>query len=300
MKRLPMTVISGYLGAGKTTLINRMLAEPQGLRLMVMVNDFGAVNIDQALIAAQDEDIIALTNGCVCCTMGADFFMALGDALDRRPRPDHLIIEASGIADPKAIANAAIAEPDLQYAGIVTLVDALNIGTLLTDPLVAPQVRQQIAAADLVMQTKAPSRDAAIDRLFSELELRPPDVIDTDAVTFLILASHAGQVPRASAPHPAYVSWYHRSDAILDHTTLVTALEHSPKGVYRLKGFVRTTLGAFEIHIVGSQREIKAVRGDIDPVIVALGPRERLTELQVATWWHGMAEVVSKDSVTLT
>ncbi|MEY8840033.1 GTP-binding protein, partial [Cribrihabitans sp. XS_ASV171] len=131
MMRLPLTVVSGYLGAGKTTLINRLLAEDHGLRLLVMVNDFGAINIDAALIAAQGDDTIALTNGCVCCTMGADLFMALGDALDRRPRPDHLVIEASGIADPAAIANAAKAEPELSYAGIVTLVDGENGATLL-------------------------------------------------------------------------------------------------------------------------------------------------------------------------
>ncbi len=149
MNQLPLTVVSGYLGAGKTTLINQLLAERHGLNLMVMVNDFGAINIDQALISKQDKDVIALTNGCVCCTMGADLFMALGDALDRRPRPDHLIIEASGIADPMAIANTAIAEPDLSYAGIITLVDGASISDLLSDPLISPQVTQQISASDL-------------------------------------------------------------------------------------------------------------------------------------------------------
>ena len=72
MTPLPLTVISGYLGAGKTTLINRLLSEDHRLKLLVMVNDFGAVNIDQSLISAQDKDVIALTNGCVYCTMGAD------------------------------------------------------------------------------------------------------------------------------------------------------------------------------------------------------------------------------------
>ncbi|MFT7136469.1 MAG: G3E family GTPase, partial [Akkermansiaceae bacterium] len=73
--RLPLTVISGYLGAGKTTLINRLLAEDHGLKLMVMVNDFGAINIDAELIAEAGEDTMTLTNGCVCCTMGNDLFM---------------------------------------------------------------------------------------------------------------------------------------------------------------------------------------------------------------------------------
>ena len=144
--RLPLTILSGYLGAGKTTLINRLLAEDHGLNLMVIVNDFGSVNIDAALIAEATDQTIALTNGCVCCSMEADLFMALNAALDRDPRPDHLIVEASGIADPAAIAAAAIAEPEIGYGGILTLVDALNIDAQLADPELAPQITQQIAA----------------------------------------------------------------------------------------------------------------------------------------------------------
>jgi len=77
--RLPLTVIGGYLGAGKTTLINRLLTEDHGLRLMVMVNDFGTINIDADLLESADKDTLRLTNGCVCCTMGGDLFMAMGD-----------------------------------------------------------------------------------------------------------------------------------------------------------------------------------------------------------------------------
>ena len=115
--RLPLTVVSGYLGAGKTSLINRLLSEEHGLRLLVMVNDFGAINIDADLLAEAGEDTMTLTNGCVCCTMGADLYMAIGDVLDRDTRPDHLVIEASGIADPARIAQVAMAQPDLVYGG---------------------------------------------------------------------------------------------------------------------------------------------------------------------------------------
>ena len=141
---LPLTVIGGYLGAGKTTLINRVLAGDHGLRLMVMVNDFGAINIDAQLLASATDDRMELTNGCVCCTMGADLFLAIGDVLDRPEHPDHLLIEASGIADPAKIAQVAKAEPDLTYGGIVTVVDGLNIAALLADTQIAPQIETQI------------------------------------------------------------------------------------------------------------------------------------------------------------
>ena len=134
MTDLPLSVIGGYLGAGKTTLINQLLTGDHGRRLAVLVNDFGAINIDAALLQSASEDTIALTNGCVCCTMSGDLFYAIGDMLDRQPRPEHILVEASGIADPAKIAAVALAEPDLSYAGIVTVVDGQTAGDLLADP----------------------------------------------------------------------------------------------------------------------------------------------------------------------
>ena len=148
---LPLTVIGGYLGAGKTSLINRLLAENHGLRLLILVNDFGAINIDASLIEAAEDDMIALSNGCVCCTMGADLFLAIGDILDRDQLPDHLIVEASGIADPSAIAQVALAEPDLEYGGIVTVVDAIEFDRLSQDTLIGAQVLGQVDVADVVL-----------------------------------------------------------------------------------------------------------------------------------------------------
>ena len=138
--RLPLTILSGYLGAGKTTLVNRLLRADHGLRLRVIVNDFGAINLDAAAIDSRSGQAIALTNGCICCSMQGDLFGALNAALDNDPRPDHILIEASGIADPAAIAAAALVERDIGYGGIVTLVDALNLPSLLEDDAVAAHV----------------------------------------------------------------------------------------------------------------------------------------------------------------
>ncbi|NBR90236.1 MAG: GTP-binding protein, partial [Rhodobacteraceae bacterium] len=155
LPRLPLTVLGGYLGAGKTTLLNRLLAEDHGQRIMVMVNDFGAINIDASLITAADGDTLTLSNGCVCCTMGSDLFMAMGDALDRRPRPDHLVIEASGVADPAKIADAARTEPEMSYGGIAVVVDAENWPALADDPLIGAQLQDQVRVADMLLISKA-------------------------------------------------------------------------------------------------------------------------------------------------
>lgn len=287
MTRLPLTVISGYLGAGKTTLINRLLAEDHGLRLLVLVNDFGAINIDQALIKQAGDDTIALTNGCVCCTMGADLFMALGDALDRVPRPDHLLIESSGIADPAAIANAAIAEPDLSYAGIITLVDGQNGASLLEDDLIAPQVVQQITAADLVLVTKTETPDPVFESRLNALAARNLMRMTDDPLAPLLF--DLVPLPRGKlhvAPHPAYASWQHDSDRVVDRRAMGTMLENRPDGLYRLKGFVQTDDGPYEVHVVG--RYVHARRAQADrTVLVGLGPADRITTGQIEAWWAG-------------
>ncbi len=287
MMPLPLTVISGYLGAGKTTLINRLLAEDHGLKLMVLVNDFGAINIDSALIEAQGDETLSLTNGCVCCTMGADLFMALGDVLDRDPRPDHIVIEASGIADPAAIANAARAEPDLSYAGVVTLVDAQNALALLDDPLIAPQVAQQITVADLVLLSKTDEVPPTLATRLKSIGARAPALPGDAPLAELLFDVVPLPRGRTAAAHPAYTSWQHDSDQVLDRRALGDKLDSRPEGLYRLKGFVRTNDGGYEIHVVG--RNVDARRTQTDrTTLVGLGPADRITRDAIENWWTGI------------
>src|SRR6056300_490452 len=106
-KVVPITIIAGFLGTGKTGLLNHLLAHAEGRRLTALVNDFGALNIDSELIAAQNGNQISLANGCVCCSIGDDLTLALAQVMNQTPRPDHILIEASGVADPARIAGFA-------------------------------------------------------------------------------------------------------------------------------------------------------------------------------------------------
>ncbi|WP_282077370.1 CobW family GTP-binding protein [Epibacterium ulvae] len=282
--RIPVTIISGYLGAGKTTLINRLLAEPHGLNLTVIVNDFGAINIDDHLIQSNNADSIALNNGCICCTMGDDLTEALFQVLTRADKPDHLVIEASGIADPLAIANSVIAQGSLRYNGIVTLVDAINGPELLSDPLLEAQVAQQIRCADLVLINKAQDTTPDFSKQLQKLGARSPTLLNAAPVADLLF--DVIPLPRGKKPvvHPSYTTWYHQSDAPLDRRRLGEKLAERPAGLYRMKGFVLTSGGAYSLHVVG--RHVEAKRCDAtETMLVALGPADRISKEQIENWW---------------
>jgi len=279
---LPLTVIGGYLGAGKTTLINHLLTGDHGKRVMVMVNDFGAVNIDAALLASASDDTLELTNGCVCCTMGADLFMAVGDVLDRADRPDHLIIEASGIANPARIAQVAQTEPDLRYAGIITLVDVLHFEALLADAQIAPQVAEQIRVGDVIYPTKAPL--SASQRNGLRAEGAKLIVDDGDAVLAL-LWDLDGALPEASGAHSHFVKWSHQGDEVLTEAALARALADRPAGLYRLKGFVAAPHGHWVVSVVGGVIDVSSSDTSGPTTLVGIGPEGQVTADEIEAWW---------------
>lgn len=150
---IPVTVIGGYLGSGKTTLLNHVLRESTGRRIAVLVNDFGAVGIDGDLIRSADGDTITLTNGCVCCAIGSDLMTALWSVRDRDERPDHVIIEASGVSDPAPIAHHALT-PGFDLDGVVVLLDAETVRHRERHSVVGRTVRRQLVSADVLVLNK--------------------------------------------------------------------------------------------------------------------------------------------------
>lgn len=272
---LPVTVIAGYLGAGKTSVVNHLLRHAGGRRIMVLVNDFGALNIDADLLESAEDDTLTLSNGCICCTMGTELIYALSDALDRRPRPDCLVIEASGVAQPEKIAAAAHAEPEMRYCGVVTVVDAANIAALLADPLIGAQAAGQVKAADLALVTKTDlgSFDAAAAAV-AALTAAPVVAAPHGAAPVDLLLER----PETEAPAPAthehhgetYRSWS-ATGGVADRARLRALLDAPPPGLYRFKGRVRLTEGgAAEAHLVGRTVSLKLV-AETETRVAAIG-----------------------------
>lgn len=165
---LPVCVITGYLGAGKTTLIRAFLADPGGLRATVLVNDFGKINLDARLIAQTGADTIALTNGCACCTIGDDLLGAAQRAA--AAGPDLLIVEASGVAQPERIVRLLRGVSGLDPARSLTVVNMSAAAQLARDKFVSTLFRQQITQASALSPNRETPGQGA--DLFSQRQPR--------------------------------------------------------------------------------------------------------------------------------
>jgi G3E family GTPase len=251
---IPFTVIGGFLGAGKTTLLNRWLAQAQGLRIAVLVNDFGAINIDAGLVAQAGSDAIALSNGCVCCAIGDDLSAALATVLAASPRFDAVVVEASGVSDPWRIAQYALAETQLQLQSVLLLVDAAARAGHLADPLLADSLTRPLAHADLVLlnhadRASAADLQAARTWVLADAQRRgqpPPPIAETTQadVPLALLADrlyqpHGGRLATHPADHGAqFQAWQQRPAGTFDETRLRAWLRDLPPGVLRLKGWL--------------------------------------------------------------
>lgn len=242
---IAVTVVSGFLGAGKTTLLNRIAQQPQHGRMAVIVNDFGELNIDAAIIAEVTDAVFSLQNGCICCTVQEDLLAQLVSLSQLRPRLDRIVIECSGVSDPQRIVQT-LGYPQLKahlhLDTVITLVDASGYAALEGE--FARLSRAQVACADLVLLNKADLVSAvelqslratigARTRVISTVQAQIPDA--------LLLGERSprnGFTPVPAPHHELFESWTWQGTQALPAKALRDWLGQLPKDVFRLKGLV--------------------------------------------------------------
>jgi G3E family GTPase len=250
---VPILLVTGFLGAGKTTVVNHLLAHAQGRRIAAVVNDFGAINIDAELIVGAGDGVVSLSNGCICCSLEGDLLRTLATLLRRDPRPELIVIETSGVADPADIVRNLMdpvisAEAPLET--VLCMVDATTQPAMLHDEAL---LRSQLRSADVVALSKVDLVDAATRAQFRDAikALRPVAVM-VDAVNgavpaALLFAPDLDRVPLPREIRPRgpvadrfeTLSW--TSDRPLSLPRLQQAIGVLAPRLARAKGLFETT-----------------------------------------------------------
>lgn len=294
--RIPVTIIGGYLGAGKTTLVNQMLRQADGARLAVLVNEFGALPIDEDLIIAQDDTLISIAGGCICCSFGSDLTAAMQDLATRDPAPDHIIIETSGVALPGAIAGSIALLPRFSVDGICVLADCAHARALSQDEYVGDTITRQFADANLLLLTKGDlvGTDAldAFRTWLTEHWPAPRQVLSRHGKVpnAILLGQFSNTSATATGGHhdAAYASVFLDCDAAVDAQTLAQTLATSETGVLRAKGFVDDMSGRRAlIQIVGPRAEVTFPDEPAAPGLVCIGLAGRLDTDRLRQLTHG-------------
>jgi G3E family GTPase len=266
--------VVGFLGAGKTTLLNYIMQGEHGRRIAVLVNDFGSINIDAELITEVGDGMVSMANGCICCSIRSDLIGAVLKMAGLDDRPEHILIESSGVADPAGIVSSFL-EPEIwgkvQLEGVVTVVDAEQALALPDEE--ARLARAQMAGGDLLVLNKVDLVDEArLEQVKNWLrDIRPgAPVFETSQcrlpLEILLGTDRRRTATTASAADPAldvhvhdgspaaaaqdgdhahdhdhalaFDSWTYTSDAPTTFGLMKEVLTHLPETVFRAKGFI--------------------------------------------------------------
>lgn len=294
---VPVVVVAGYLGAGKSTLLNHLLAGASGARIGVVVNDFGAVNIDAMLVAGAGGpgpvQTVSLSNGCVCCTVDDDELEEVLGNLAARDL-DVIVVEASGLAEPAAMVRRVVlaADPRFDYGGLVYVADAAHLDETMQRH---PSLRHHLALADLVLLNKIDLADdpVAVEALVREhapsvpvmrtVDAALPPELLVDAEVLAVRAAARESSPRQLTLDEAlraeerhehdqhHHGHHHLHDGYtavdvavgrVDARRMAELLCDPPRGVFRVKGFVTVADGTrLEVHAVGRHVRTGLERG---------------------------------------
>ena len=280
---LPVTVVGGYLGSGKTTLINNLLNSADGHRYAVLVNDFGELAIDAQLIEKQDGNVISLSGGCICCSYGNDLTSALLEL--KTDTIDQVVIEASGVALPGSIVGSLSLLPHFFTSSVVVLADSSTIEAHAINKYLADTIERQLKSADIIAINKI---DLVDDEKLARIHL---SLEDTYPSSRLINVSHANypldlflmdtaknvanrSIISADDAHRTsmYNTFVLDLPGEYDVRKLGCTLTDKAMGVLRAKGFVRDIDGIMQtLQIVGERTTIQPAPDGVSAGMVCIG-----------------------------
>ena len=275
-----MLLVAGFLGAGKTSLIRNLLTEAHGQRLAAIVNDFGAINIDAELLAGSAGGVVSLKNGCICCSLQGDLLRTIATLLRQTPVPDAIVIETSGVSDPKEIVANLLDPVIWKAAPLDTVVSVVDAGRLDSEPGLwnDPLFQAQTAAGDFLVlnktdQVDGTTRQALLARLQALNPRRQILEAEQGRVPIGLLLSNtmhqavpAGRARLQSDPVPRFATIAWTAERPLSMARFQKAIGMLAPGLVRAKGFVvfhHDPAQRLVFQLVGSRATISPTETDV-------------------------------------
>ncbi len=306
---IPVTILTGFLGAGKTTLLNRILTGNHGLRVAVLVNDFGSINVDADLVVGLEDDVMSLANGCVCCSIRDDLIETVEAVLARPEKPEYIVLEASGVSDPSSIAMTFTDQKFRDMIRLDSLMCLVDAEQLFAAPEQMELKLRQIAFSDMVILNKVDLVDRATvqkvhDWLGSRFRrYRLVEAVNANVPLDILLSvgrfaseqletevpDHHEHGPGCGCHHAnhsdSFSTTMMKAERPISLSSLRSAIRTLPGDVYRLKGFVFSEEDPDHrilVQVVGKRMDIARdeVWGERKPEtrLVAIGAPGALSE----------------------